>query len=210
MKILLTIKSNPQAKSGSLDELFVQLVEAILKKRVVEISYRMSHKQKNELFHLRPYHLLYCKHQWNVLGTIDNHNSIRILKLNQIKKLRIMNKRFAGNGKFDIQEFLGRAWSMLPEGRLYHIKLKFLPQVASDVAEIQWHSTQIVSWLEDGSAILGFRVDGLNEIKWWILSYGDQVQVLAPKILQRKTIETAEKIIKLNRQLLSAQALSKI
>jgi proteasome accessory factor B len=87
---------------------------------------------------------------------------------------------------------------MLPEGRLYHVKLNFSPQVAEDVAEIQWHSTQTVTWRDDGSAIIGFRVDGLNEIKWWILSYGDQVQVLAPKILQRKIVEIAQNIAKIN------------
>ncbi len=44
-----------------------------------------------------------------------------------------------------------------------------------------------------------FRVDGLREITWWILGYGDQAQVLAPKVLRNKVLETAKNMIKLNR-----------
>ncbi len=88
---------------------------------------------------------------------------------------------------------------MAPEGRLYHVKLKFLPEVACSVSEVQWHSTQTVTFEDDGSAIVEFRVDGLNEITWWILSYGDQVQVLAPKILRQKIIEIAQNMVKQNK-----------
>jgi proteasome accessory factor B len=194
----ITIKNGPHIKTNSLNKLFLHLIEAILKKRIVKISYNLSHGQPNESFHLRPCHLLYNGNLWNVLGTIDNYNSIRVLKLNRIKELHVLNKCFVENEKFDIHEFFGRAWSMLPEGRLYHVKLKFSPQVADDVAEIQWHCTQTASWQQDGSVIIDFRVDGLGEIKWWVLSYGDQVQVLAPKILQRRIVETARNIAKIN------------
>jgi predicted DNA-binding transcriptional regulator YafY len=46
-----------------------------------------------------------------------------------------------------------------------------------------------------------FCVDGLGEISWWILGYGDQVQVLAPKALREKVLETARNIIKLNEKI---------
>jgi predicted DNA-binding transcriptional regulator YafY len=93
--------------------------------------------------------------------------------------------------KFDLREYFGYAWSLLREGRLYNVELRFSPKVAEEVAEIQWHETQTVSFEKDGSVILRFRVDGLNEITWWILSYGDQVEVLSPQILRRRIVEIA-------------------
>ena len=89
---------------------------------------------------------------------------------------------------------------MIPEGRIYNIRLRFLPKVANEVAEVQWHSTQKVTRNGDGSAIVEFRVDGLGEISWWILGYGDQVQVLVPKALRNKVMEAAKNTIKLNEQ----------
>jgi len=90
---------------------------------------------------------------------------------------------------------------MIPQGQIYNIKLKFLPKVAQNVAEVHWHSTQKVIYNKDGSANVEFRIDGLGEIIWWILGYGDQVQVLAPKTLRRKVIETAKNMIELNEKI---------
>jgi len=87
---------------------------------------------------------------------------------------------------------------MIPEGRIYNIKLRFLPKVANNVTEVQWHSTQKVTRNCDGTATMEFRVDGLREISWWILSYGNQVQVLAPKTLRKKILEMAKSMIKPN------------
>ena len=90
---------------------------------------------------------------------------------------------------------------MIPEGKIYDIKLRFLPKVAKNVSEVQWHSTQKVTPNEDNSATLEFRVDGLNEIAWWILGYGDQVQVLAPAALRKIVIKKAQNMIEINKNL---------
>jgi proteasome accessory factor B len=50
----------------------------------------------------------------------------------------------------------------------------------------------------DGSVTMEFRVDGLGEITWWILGYGDQVQVLRPAALRQKIVEIAKNTVKLN------------
>jgi proteasome accessory factor B len=43
-----------------------------------------------------------------------------------------------------------------------------------------------------------FRVDGLSEITWWVLGYGDQVRVLSPKSLRMRVLEIAENVVKMN------------
>jgi predicted DNA-binding transcriptional regulator YafY len=155
-----------------------------------------------KVYVIKPCHLFHNEYAWHVLGESSLHKGILAFKLNRIKELRMSDKFFAGDKEFDIKEHLGRAWSMIPEGRLHHVKLRFLPEVAADVAEVQWHNTQTVFFEDDGSAIIEFRVDGLGEITWWILRYGDRVQVLAPEILRRRIIEMAQNIVRQNRHLL--------
>ncbi|MHC4123416.1 MAG: WYL domain-containing protein [Planctomycetota bacterium] len=120
--------------------------------------------------------------------------------MNRIKEVETLKKCYTDND-FDLHEYIGRAWSMIPEGRIYNVRLRFLPMVARNVTEVQWHSTQKVTQNNDGSATIEFRVDGLGEITWWILGYGDQVQVLSPKALREKVIQTAKRVIQLNQKL---------
>lgn len=196
----ISIKATPQVRWDLSDSTFSRLREAISKSRMVNINYCSHYEQGDISTDLSPYHLMYNEYAWFVIGNSSLHRDIRSFKLNRIKELKVLDKCFVEPDKFDINEYLGRAWSMKREGRLYNVKLRFLPEVAHDVTEVQWHKTQEVAFEQDGSAIIEFRVDGLNEITWWILSYGDKVQVLTPMILRKRIIDIARKMVKANTQ----------
>ena len=191
----ISIRANPQIRSDFLNDILVQLFKAILKKQVVNIHYYSPQERKAIVTDLSTYHLRYGGNTWHVIGKSTFHNRVHAFRLNQIKELKLINKCFIEDKEFDINDYLGRAWSTTPECMLYHVKLKFLPEVAHSVAEVRWHSTQTVTFGEDGSAIIEFHVDGVNEIIWWVLSYGDKVQVLAPRILRKRIAEIANNML---------------
>jgi proteasome accessory factor B len=191
----------PVTHSTGLDKTFAQLQQAIVKKRKVNIRYHSLFEGAIIDVELSPYHLLYNNRAWYVLGRSSLHKSVRTFKLNRIRELTTTQRCFVDGGKFDVYDYLGRAWSMIPEGRIYNIKLRFLPKVANNVAEVQWHSTQKVVRNSDGSATVEFRVDGIGEITWWILGYGDQVQVLAPKTLRKRILQIAKNMTELNEKI---------
>ena len=188
----------PVRHSAGLDKTFAQLQQAIVKKRKMQLRYHSLFEQTIIDVELHPYHLLYNNRAWYVLGRSSLHESVRTFKLNRIRELTTTEKCFVDGENFDVYDYLGRAWSMIPEGRIHNIKLRFLPKVANNVAEVQWHSTQKVVRNSDGSATVEFRVDGIGEITWWILGYGDQVKVLAPEALRKKVLEVAKNMVKLN------------
>lgn len=192
------VRPGAQAPMNSLDVTFAQLQKAITKKHKVSIRYNSLSAGEVVELDLNPYHLLYNDRAWYVLGYSSLHKSVRIFKLNRIRKLKITEQYFVGGEDFDLSDYFGKAWSMIPEGRIYNVKLRFLPKVARNVTEVQWHSTQEVTRNSDGSVTVEFRIDGLGEITWWILGYGDQVQILAPKALRKRVLEKAKSMIKLN------------
>jgi predicted DNA-binding transcriptional regulator YafY len=194
----ISTRVDPQAPSRELDKIFAQLQTAIAKKIKVNLRYHSFFEGQIIDIELCPYHLMYNRRAWYVLGFSDLYKSVRTFKLNRIRELKSTEKSFVGGENLDLYDFFGRCWSMIPEGKIYNIKLRFLPMVANNVAEVHWHSTQKVTHNSDGSAIVEFRVDGLKEITWWILGYGDQVEVLAPKALRNKVLETAKNMLKLN------------
>ena len=188
----------PVQSHGGLDAVFTQLQNAITRKRKINIRYNSLAEQKIIDVELSPYHLFYNQRAWYVLGHSSLHKSIRTFKLNRVKSMQTSDKCFVGGEDFDAHEYFGRAWSMIPEGRIYNIKLQFTPKVACNVTEVKWHSTQQVTHNNDGSATVEFRVDGLGEISWWILGYGDQVRILAPRALRKRIVRIAENTIKIN------------
>jgi len=110
----ISTKAASQARMNLLDNTFAYLQKAITKKRRVNILYRSLFERKIINIDLCPYHLLYNQRAWYVLGLSSLHKSIRTFKLNRIKKLKILDKCFLSGGDFDLYDYLGRAWSMIP------------------------------------------------------------------------------------------------
>jgi len=197
----ISTKPSPQAPMSQLDKTFASLQKAIVNKKKIKLVYHSLFENKIIEPIICPYHLMYNHRAWYVLGFSHIHKAVRTFKLNRIKNIELLDKCFINGDKFDVDDYLGRAWSMIPEGRIYNIKLKFTPKVAHNVGEVNWHSTQKTEYKNDGSAIMEFRVDGLDEIMWWILGYGDQVQVLTPKVLRTRIVEIAQNMIKTHESL---------
>jgi proteasome accessory factor B len=192
----ITIASQQHSSAKNFDNIYHVIQQSIRKKTILQIRYASLFEKDVLVTIIHPYHLLYKKRAWYVIGYSEFHNSIRTFNLGRIEKLETNGKCFIDGDNFDIDEYLGRAWCLIPEGKLYDIKLLFSPMVAKNVAEVQWHSTQQVQWNADGSVTINFRIDGLGEISWWVLGYGDQVKVLSPAGLRDKILERANNLIK--------------
>ncbi len=191
----VTVAPEPHAAIKSLDIIYNTIQKAIRTKTKLNLEYRSLYEQQMINTTLHPYHLLYKKRSWYVIGLSGFHKMVRTFNLTRINSVAALGNHFADGESFDLYEYLGRAWSLIPEGKLYSVKLKFSSLVAHNVSEVQWHNTQQAQWNEDGSVTLSFRIDGLGEISWWILGYGDQVQILAPAALRKKVLERAQGII---------------
>ena len=130
---------------------------------------------------------------WYLIAYSRRHRERRTFKLSRIKKLTVTDKPFDPPADAADDGF-GEAWSMIPEGRCYDVHLRFKPTVAGNVAEVSWHKSQRVEWRDDGSVDFFVRIDGLGEIAWWILGYGDQVKVLQPPALAQRVAKVARKM----------------
>ncbi|MGC9455797.1 MAG: helix-turn-helix transcriptional regulator [Phycisphaerae bacterium] len=173
------------------DETFEQLARAIVRRLSCRLVYISFYEKRQITTTVRPLRLVFHARAWYLIAYSVAHGEIRTFKLARIRKLTVTNRTFNSPRDVDLAEYFGDAWSMIPEGRLYNVHLHFEQKVAGNVAEVRWHHSQRVQWNEDGSMEFTATVDGLGEIGWWVLGYGDQVEVVSPKRLRRWIARTA-------------------
>ena len=191
-----SIRLPARARHEGLEKTFGTMQKAILHRRQVQVSYRSLFEGAFITPILSPYHLHYGQRAWYVIGHSSQHDSVRTFKLARMDQARLLAKRYVLEKPFRIQEYLGDAWSLIPEGKMYHVKVQFSKKVAKNVAEINWHRKQTLAWHHDGTLTYEVDVDGLGEIMWWVMSYGDQIKVLGPKLLKRRIIQMAQRMLK--------------
>jgi proteasome accessory factor B len=188
------LKPAPQAFHDGLAPVFSTLLEAVNQRRKVFLRYDSIADKGVIEIELSPYRLLYSRRAWYVVGESSLHNQTRTFKLSRMLQAKPLAKKYLVEEPFDPEEHFGLAWSIIPEGKIHNIELRFLPKVARNVADVLWHPTQQIEWQPDGSIIYSVRVDGLGEISWWILGYGDQVEVLKPAALRKRIARTIDKM----------------
>lgn len=161
------------------------LVNAIGQRRALRMNYRGALDTTPISTKISPYRLLWSRHSWYVIARSSLHRWVRTFHVGRIEGLTELSERFKIPAGFRIERYLGNAWHLIPEQGVDHlVRLRFSPLVARNVADVVWHRTQQVRWNDDGSLNFEVTVSGLNEISWWILGYGDQVQVLEPPKLR--------------------------
>ena len=189
-----SVRYAPHASHDQLDATFHQIQQAIRQCRQIDLTYHSLQEKQIIEIRVHPYHLHFSQRAWYLIGHSCGHDEVRTFKLSRIRNFELLPDRFVVEKPFHIDEYLGKAWSLIPEGRVYHVKLLFASMVAQNVAEVLWHHTQQTNLQADGKLLYEVEVDGLKEISWWIMGYGDQVEVLAPDELRRRVARMARNL----------------
>ena len=129
-------------------------------------------------------------HALYLIGHDETRKAIRTFKVERIIDLAVLPRTFEAPDTERLARFLRTAWDMIADQPLVEVVLRFAPAVAARVQEATWHPTQRVSPLPDGALEWRAKVSGTVEIRLWVLSWGDDVEVLAPATLRRDVAAT--------------------
>ena len=161
--------------------------------RVVEITYDPGTGQEKRT-RVQPYFLEpdAALRSVYLIGFDEPADAMRTYKVERIRSATLTLDRYDIPEDFDPDRWLANSWGIwssdtTPTGR---VRLRFAPSVAHRVREAVWHRSQELTELDDGGVEMTVTVAGTVEIRPWILSWGEAVEVLEPAEL-RQVIATA-------------------
>ena len=114
----------------------------------------------------------------------EESSVVRTFKVARFLRLTVLEEHATDDPDSKLDDSFGNAWMMTREDQPYHVVVRFSTHVAGNVDEVFWHKTQRTKYQSDGSLLFEGDVDGMREISWWILGYGDQAEVLEPPQLR--------------------------
>ena len=165
---------------------FDLLLKASFRHLAAAITYQSPVEPDEMQLTLYPYVIFFSCRSWYVVGHSSLHDETRTFNVGRIRKIVLTGELFAVPGNFQLDEYLGNAWHLIPEsGADSQVILRFSPKVAQNVSEVAWHKTQKIVPLENGGIEFHVTVSGVNEIAWWVLGYGKEVEVVSPPSLRQ-------------------------
>lgn len=178
-----------------------QLTRAWAERRVVTFTYAPARygdaERAPRSARVRPYliepslqtHALY------LIGFDETRDALRTFKIERIADLAVAPETFEPPETAVLEETLGRAWDIIADQPVVEVVLRFGPAVADRVRETTWHPTQRVAAEPDGSLLWRATVSGTVEVRLWILSWGDDVEILEPAMLRDDVAATLRRAL---------------
>jgi predicted DNA-binding transcriptional regulator YafY len=165
------------------------LTRAWAEQRVVRFKYAPAGydgEREPEWREVRPYLLepSLQTHALYLIGFDEGRGALRTFKVERILELSLTPRRFEAPAQSDLAASVRPAWDIMWDQPAREVVLRFTRSVAARVGEAVWHPSQVVRDLPDGSLEWRATVAGTVEIRLWILSWGEDVEVLAPADLR--------------------------
>lgn len=155
--------------------------------RVVQFDYEAFDGDRKTT-RVRPYFLEPdgATHSVYLIGFDEPADAMRTYKVERIHASVLTLDRYEIPAAFDPDKWLEHSWGIWSSDNTptETVRLRFDAKVAHWVREAVWHRSQQVHELPGGAIEMTFRVAGTVEIRPWILSWGDAVEVLGPAELR--------------------------
>lgn len=157
------------------------LEAATRQNRTVEMTYYTASSNSVSDRKLDPY-LIHIYRGTNpyVIGFCQRRQAIRWFRVDRIQKLEILSETFTRDPAFDPQDHLKMIFQHEVGSEPVDVAIWFDGKTAPYIRERRWHPTQKLDEHQDGSVTLSMTVSGLNDLKRWVLGYGEGAVVLRP------------------------------
>jgi predicted DNA-binding transcriptional regulator YafY len=105
--------------------------------------------------------------------------------LDRIKMLSVTDETFEIPSDFDLESYMQSPFKVIHD-KPVEVTIRFDKKAAGYIKEKIWHHSQEIEPQKDGSIIFSAEVAGTEEVKHWVLSYGNKAEVLEPQHLREE------------------------
>ncbi len=172
------------------------LVISVLEEAIEENSRVLLQTQENEKL-FDPYKIVAVNGLWFLFGKEVNTESLRLVRLPDIKKVKKTGKFFHIT-QGEIEDLLQSVHSAyFQDKRRFEVKIRVYPEIAEYFEKIEFLDSQkVVSKEADGSLIVSFEVTHEEDIDNIIKSWLPHIEVIKPKEYKEKLIRELQEYIK--------------
>jgi predicted DNA-binding transcriptional regulator YafY len=168
--------------SDSLRKNLDAIRKAILNKNRIKVNHFNPVKNEYTNRKIDPYNLVYKESSWYVIGYCYLRDKVRIFKIIRMDDIDVLNEKYDKSRYYSLYSFMSNTLNLNP-GREYDVEILFYPPASTWIKEKNWLPTQEIYERDNNSIVFKATVNGLTDIKKWILGFGENAKVLKPKEL---------------------------
>jgi predicted DNA-binding transcriptional regulator YafY len=177
---------------------FQALLGAIINKHPLTILYKPFGKPERSM-NIHPYYLKQYNDRWFLVAQTEGFDDLSVLAIDRIDSIKTLHIPFI-ESNVDMEDYFEDSVgvTVFPDRPIEEVRLrvnaKRYPYMATK--PIHWSQTELKDEATEEYKVIKLKVRINNELESAILSFGDDVEVLAPESLRLKIGEKIERLVR--------------
>ena len=164
--------------------IFAEVLSALRLRRTALVRYRSLSSDRTTNRRIRPYHIFNHRGDWYLAAWDERRAAVRDFALHRIRRITLTTESYTIPKDFDFRRYAGDAFAIEKDERPATVVVRFGPRQARWIRDRRWHRSQRIQDRLEGGCVVRLRVAGLVEVKRWVMQFGAEAEVLAPKRLR--------------------------
>ena len=177
-------------------KMFQKLTQALKECRAIRFQYRNLGARKAVPRRVHPYHLACIDSHWYLFAHDVERKAMRTFVLSRMSGVTLTRTKFPKPRDFNVDEHLKGSFTVFKGKDDYEVVVEFDAWATDLIRKRRWHSSQEFTELKDGGSRLRFRLNSIEEMERFILSFGIHATVVRPKELVTRMERTAKELVK--------------
>jgi len=170
------------------DDVQQQVYDGLLRNRKLMVNYKPRSEDYEKEYTLNPLGLVLKGGISYLVCTIKAYSDIRLLVLYRICKACVLDQPLSSPEGFDLDDYIasGEMGFKCKEG--IRFKALFSKAAALHLRERALGDDQSIVEQSDGRVLIAASIQNTSELRWWLLGFGDQIEVLEPQSVRDEMI----------------------
>jgi predicted DNA-binding transcriptional regulator YafY len=167
---------------------------ALLEKKRFEVTYHPRRQEKSIEYIVNPLGLVFKEGITYLVCTLWDYKDFKQLALHRMKSASLTDTPAIRHRGFDLNTYIEQdsSFAYPVSGNQLKLKIRMEAGAAFHLYESKLSKDQQIKKLDDDKVQLTATVADCSEIRWWLLGFGDQVEVLGPKSLRGEFTKIAK------------------
>jgi len=165
-------------------EVECQVYDALLRNRRLAITYNPRGQEGAKEYEINPLGLVLKDGISYLVCSMWDYPDIRLLALHRTQTAELLDKLSTVPSGFDLDAYIASGELDFALGGDIQLKALFSADAAFHLGERPLSDDQTITEQDDGRMLVTATAQDTSELRWWLLGFGDQVEVLAPQALR--------------------------
>jgi len=167
------------------------IYEALLQDRQIEAVYSRRGDPNPVKYTLHPLAIVQRGAVTYLVCTIFKYQDIHLFALHRFRSAEILDVPVARPKGFVLDDYIASGALGFGDGKLVKLEAVFFAGSAEHLYETPISRDQVLKPLDANRTTLTATVPDTSQLRWWLLGFGDETEVMKPSSLRREMAQAA-------------------